>query len=53
MIFHPFILVFCLYQDDGRVIMKGCAMEPPLRLERFSPPPAGLEPQSVRQEAIA
>ena len=50
--FTPFSTVFQSYQDDGKLIMKGCAMELRLRLRRFAPR-AGIELGPLDQKASA
>ena len=47
--FTAFSAVFQSYQDDRRVIMKRCAMEPRSRLQRY-PPQTGLEPGTARSD---
>ena len=39
--FYILLTVFSSYKDDGRSLMRSCAIKPYLQLEIF-PPPAGL-----------
>ena len=45
--FTSILTVFQSYQDDGRMIMKGCVQWTPFTLEKISPR-AGIEPGTAR-----